>query len=356
MKNKSNVNGITLIALIITVIVLLILAGAAVNIGLRGDDVFAKANKAREEWNSKVEEEDRAMQELMEILSPNPNVLNARQLNENANTYFGWDVINYAETLPENLRNIEWQLLYAGPLEGSTEQRIYLISKEYVNYTQLPKKNEVSLMEVNNGSGKCAKFGGDDTNGIMPQYNGSSDITQERIKRLNKKYFDFLTNYNLSSTESGIKAVAYMLDTEIWSDYVGNDAEFAIGGPTLELLFTAYNKYKNLAGQQRFETSVNDVKGYDYTNPSTLENDTQEKNNPFSTSSIPNTSGYVNGYNIASPCGHDKQYIMSVNATGYVGAHSHYNSSGWAFRPVVVLKSDKKLEKIIQERRECFYN
>ena len=42
----------------ITVIVLLILAGAAVSIGLNGEDVFSKANDAKTEWNSKVAEED----------------------------------------------------------------------------------------------------------------------------------------------------------------------------------------------------------------------------------------------------------------------------------------------------------
>ena len=51
-------NGITLIALVITVIVLLILAGVAVSIGLDGDGLFAKANKAREDWNAKVAEEE----------------------------------------------------------------------------------------------------------------------------------------------------------------------------------------------------------------------------------------------------------------------------------------------------------
>ena len=40
MKIKKQNNGITLIALVITVIVLLILAGVAVSIGLNGDNVF----------------------------------------------------------------------------------------------------------------------------------------------------------------------------------------------------------------------------------------------------------------------------------------------------------------------------
>ena len=55
MKNRK---GITLIALVITVIVLLILAGAAVSIGLNGENVFSKANEAKTEWNVKVAQEN----------------------------------------------------------------------------------------------------------------------------------------------------------------------------------------------------------------------------------------------------------------------------------------------------------
>ena len=57
-KRMLNKKGITLIALVITVIILLILAGAAVSIGLNGEDVFSRANQAKTEWNAKVEEED----------------------------------------------------------------------------------------------------------------------------------------------------------------------------------------------------------------------------------------------------------------------------------------------------------
>ena len=44
-----------------------------------------------------------------------------------------------------------------------------------------------------------------------------------------------------------MKAVAYMLDTKAWSVYKGNKAEYAIGGPTLELLIKSYtSKYPSV--------------------------------------------------------------------------------------------------------------
>ena len=66
--------GITLIALVITVIVLLILAGVAVSIGLNGDNLFSKANEAKTEWNMDVITEDTKMSELQNILNEIANV------------------------------------------------------------------------------------------------------------------------------------------------------------------------------------------------------------------------------------------------------------------------------------------
>ncbi len=63
MNNKQK--GITLIALIITVIVLLILAGTAISIAVNGDDIFSKATTAREQWNNAVTEEESILKTIL---------------------------------------------------------------------------------------------------------------------------------------------------------------------------------------------------------------------------------------------------------------------------------------------------
>ena len=67
MKEK-NERGITLIALVITIIVLLILAGAAVSIALDSGSVFDRANQAKTEWNEKVADEDEKLTNLISKL------------------------------------------------------------------------------------------------------------------------------------------------------------------------------------------------------------------------------------------------------------------------------------------------
>lgn len=59
--------GITLIALIITIIILLILVGVSVNLLIKGD-LFGSAEKAVKGTNAKVEEQQSAVDELMKEL------------------------------------------------------------------------------------------------------------------------------------------------------------------------------------------------------------------------------------------------------------------------------------------------
>ena len=64
-------SGITLIALVITIIVLLILSGTAVTVALDGEGLFGKANTAVQKWNNKVEEEENinsALEYLNELI------------------------------------------------------------------------------------------------------------------------------------------------------------------------------------------------------------------------------------------------------------------------------------------------
>ena len=52
--------GVTLMALVITIVVLTILAGTAVGISLNRNNLFGKANHAKEEWKQRQESEDQA--------------------------------------------------------------------------------------------------------------------------------------------------------------------------------------------------------------------------------------------------------------------------------------------------------
>ena len=72
-------------------------------------------------------------------------------------------------------------------------------------------------------------------------YSGSADITNSLVK----PWLSYLnSNYGRNNTEPTMQATAYMLDTNVWSTFTDNagKAEYAIGGPTLDLFCVSYNK------------------------------------------------------------------------------------------------------------------
>lgn len=57
MKNQKNERGITLVALVVTIVVLLILAGITIMYVMSDNGVFGRANQAKTETNKSVVEE-----------------------------------------------------------------------------------------------------------------------------------------------------------------------------------------------------------------------------------------------------------------------------------------------------------
>ena len=77
IEKKGKIKGITLIALIITIIILLILAGVTIGAIGGNSGILIKAEKATAEWNKKAEEEQNAINEInkeLAISSPKGNI------------------------------------------------------------------------------------------------------------------------------------------------------------------------------------------------------------------------------------------------------------------------------------------
>ncbi len=280
MKEK----GITLIALIITIIVLLILAAVSVAI-LTGDNgIINKAIEAREKTEI-AEIIERAKVDILGVQAGNSGNITNAQLQTILAKYFN----DVPETLPEDLstlllttkdeygkHEIEISKIYnkaikpiilARDIANSTdkseyygatvsgytctnsagvnawkifyadENNIYLIVDDYISYEYAPKgKGGTSL---NQGDTNYKLYFTD----VISDYAGSSDITDTKIKALNNDYFN-VKGY--SSVENNMKAVAYMLDTNAWSVFAGNKAEYAIGGPTIEMFMKSYSQKHNV--------------------------------------------------------------------------------------------------------------
>ena len=68
MLKKTNERGITLISLVITIVVLLILAGVAINLAVDSDGIFGKAQEAADKWNTAIAQDKQALDDILYTL------------------------------------------------------------------------------------------------------------------------------------------------------------------------------------------------------------------------------------------------------------------------------------------------
>lgn len=241
--------------------------------------------------------------------------------------FFGVKVTGHS--CAANSSGIGWKMYYAD------YSNIYLIADDYIPSTYAPRTQNGYEIDIN--TNYCLSFGN-----VINDYAGSNAITDPRLKRLNSNYYKYLTDNNKTSTNTNIKAVAYLLDSSKWMPSFGsNKVEYAIGAQTLELLVKSYNqKYGT-----NFITRVTDTVGY------TISSDGGSSyGEGFS---IPNGNGlyWLSDTSkatwdwVASPSNRsDATSLYYIQQGGY----SHVADNGYptiGLRPVICLKSNIQLEK-----------
>ena len=399
---KLKQRGITLIALVITIIVLLILAGVSIAMLTGQNGILTQAQKAKTTTDNKSAEEkvklavmaarsqsENASLDLEKLTTevttnyggqveggtflatvtidgksftvsstgevtatgdstPNPPVptptdgisaKNIADMDDKTNIY-GAKVTGY--TLPSGTTtDVGWKIFYAD------NSNIYLIADNYVERTNLPgSTGGTTSHQPNDGDSSYARTAY--FSNILNDYvTGSARITDNKLKALNNDYFN---TKGFTSTNSNMKSVAYMMDTTAWnSKFKGNKAEYAIGGPTVELLFKSYNgKYGTTYESQAIESSDKTNTGYQIRKTS-KDTWTNYVNSMMLTT---NDSLYVItsptnalAYWLASPSADDTNFVVFVGSGGNV-SYSYYYSSLYGFRPLVCLQSNVTLEKV----------
>ena len=158
----------------------------------------------------------------------------APKVAQNPSEYYGKIVSNY------NAQGIEWKIFH------SDGENIYLITSEYIDPSLLPEPAEGGTKPVKAEASPYSKSAPFD-NVINGYIRGSESITIDNpAKKWLKLFFDYLSTNSITSGDNkNMQAVAYMLDTEKWSSFVDYDyTDYAIGGPTIEMLFASYtNKH-----------------------------------------------------------------------------------------------------------------
>ncbi len=161
---------------------------------------------------------------------------------QNPETYYGKEVENYG-VIYDNTSEAtnKWRIFYAD------EENIYLITDDYIHEDYAPDAGSYQIYAYNTYELSI--------NNVYKNYTGAADIDSTFANKWLSAYYPS----NKTSTNYNIRAVAYMLDTDIWNPIYKNEyAEYAIGGPTLEMYCASY---KDTHPSKYIECTAN-TKGY----------------------------------------------------------------------------------------------
>ena len=255
--------------------------------------------------------------------------LSADEIQQNPSTYYGAEVKGY--TCSSNGVS-KWRIFYAD------ESNIYLIADDYISSANVPTSTANHSLNVGN-TNYSLYF----TN-ILNDYSGSSWIRGNTNSNAQKWLDTYLNSSYGTSTNANMKAVAYLMDTNKWSVYAGSAAEYAIGGPTLELFCASYKDTHTSRYLQC--DSVNStgykIKWSDGSYGYTLSGLTPDELNGIY---IKKDTTKTNCMWLASPSAYGSDVLFDVDCTGTVD-FSRYYGGAVGLRPLVCLKSEVQLERV----------
>ncbi len=376
MKKSIKQNGITLIALVITVIVLLILASISIAM-LTGDNgILTQAQNAKKD-TQRADVIKQAQTDILAVQVNNDGDISKDQLIEILGKYF---II--PDTLPDDLKTLTLttKAEYGNHKVAVTEIFGEGSSKETQNYNpetlkigteQEAKNTEKYGWKVGNYTVKTEEFTtgvwrlffqdsqyaylitdecvgsyipGDYYSKDVNKYGNGSLVSKEGQK-LNSKISELFVSTN---TNPNIQATAWLTDTSKdgpWAKYKNNDAVFAIGSPTIELFAASYNYRSNKTTNLINPTFTSGSYGYGHnTQVSWLQ--TGDNHGIYNKS----TSLF---WWLASPNDANRSYGLSVIGPPGYFAYSDVSNTSRTVRPIVCIPTsvfdDKYADLLVNE-------
>ena len=198
-KIKSTAKGITLIALVITIIVLLILAGITINLTIGQDGILKRAQDAGKNYTNAAEYEKTQLAEFTNTADKIIEGLTSKTLVSQIKPADYGKSINYSVTVKnaddEDITLTDWKVFYN---DGTN---VYIILGDYLNNTLI-------------------------------------DTTKTKMTTTGT----YQAYWTSESVANATEAVATLTNTENWSQFAtGRGAQSATGTPTAEMLISSYN-------------------------------------------------------------------------------------------------------------------
>lgn len=337
---KSN-KAITLIALVITIIILIILAGVSINILFDGDGIVNKAKKSAKEY------EEETAREKLEIKLLDLKTEKVSNSNYNENEYLNEQLANAGFLVDENVINVDgWQF----EIERSTLKIINDLGKGKINkqiqieLLEEPNENltqaKITIKVTSDKELKTISINGEERTDFTNQ-NGIYTITIENVTE-NKIYTIIAKNINEEQNNKVIKTSSIadnmgISRIEDWNEFVSkaqNGATFIGKTITLENdidlknveSFTPIPMFEGtLEGNNHIIRNMKIVSTSDYVGLFSLTNNAVIKNLKLSNVNI---SGYNKvGATVGAACGSLEIDNLSVDGT--------ISATGWGIGGII---------------------
>ncbi len=393
MRGKET-KGITLIALIITVIVLLILAGTAISIAINGGDIFSKAADARNQWNSAVATEQEKVNEVWNIL----NTMTSE--NNGGGTNPAEPTATATATATPAPAGITMTLGAAPGTQVTLTQSDFAqhLGKIVTNYTGAPTtlgdytvSNTYRLYWIDwenkygDGAGTIYLKADCTSNNYSLSREATTeaiDPTTSVIRKLNPELYKNDTTTNQPNppavNSDNMKAVRWLLNPDNWFDNthatkltnglassIAAKVNYVVGAPSLEMMMDSYNAHygkteSTPTAGDRTASSDRTTLFYKYPyneynygygvgpgSSSAYSTSTAQYTVPTDTADPSIDSMYYPGsgtyYWLASPSANNPNNLMIVLRTngGFVNCNRYLNT--YALCPLVSLQSDVSL-------------
>ena len=365
-KIKKDMKGITLIALVITIIVLLILAGVTIAT-LTGDNgILNQAGKAKDK-TTEAESIERVQVEVAGSYGID-GTIDKEQLNKNLKNINGLIYNGNALSDSNKIANLPATVTLNGydiviNANGGVEKIPEIIAKIIANPQAYYGKKVTNYKASDSDTNNYRIFYVDKDNYFKDGYNTiylkadfsgvvscstSYDASQTLIKKMNPLW---ATKENTVAAETTTisnpneQAAAWLCDPSKWTAYCDTDkANYAIGGPSAEMYVKSYNQtHGDDALGCQYQT--NNVPGYIYKVNDTIQNDGWSTNSDTIDYSMTYKSMYCGqdgnktGYWwLASPSAYGSNHVCFAH--GYSATLSYYTYGGGSgVSPLVSLKS-----------------
>ena len=339
-KRKSKVTkikeaGITLVALVVTIIVLLILAGVTITLALSNNGVIGRAQYSSNIWANATRDEETAMEQF----ASDVDTLTEGYINREGGSGGGsgegpvvsqgvlGEPINYgkygSEVTNYTANGMKWRLFF------EDTNNIYLISETpsggYPDHMPVCNFEEPWGPYTSKGNYLNGADISSEGKALMPLLGGANSSSAGSVTiGSNASGTNF---FRADNTSANVLGTAYLCDTSAsgpWSAYKTGSASWAMGAPTAELYVASYNATHK--GGNQIVLGIDEI-GY-------TENTGENWLNKNDNNGIYSLTGTGNWW-LAGIRESESRLIMVNETDGWLGDDGVYHD--YSVRPVVCL-------------------